>query len=82
MRKGVKQIIIFIKNYSYKNYDLLVDKTNYNQYEPVSQLPVDYICTLNYEFKFKLHKYKNGKYYSCSNDMFIIYNSNIITPNW
>jgi hypothetical protein len=43
----------------YNNFDLLVDKTIYNQYEVVSQLPVDYICTLINEFKFKLHKKAN-----------------------
>jgi hypothetical protein len=43
----------------YNNYDLLVDKTNYKQYEQVSQLPVNYICTIITEFKFKLHKKSN-----------------------
>ena len=56
MRKGVKQIIIFIKNYSYKNYDLLVDKTNISKIELISQFPVNYIYTKNIKLEFKTHK--------------------------
>jgi hypothetical protein len=43
----------------YNNLDLLVDKTNYKHYETVSQLPVDYICTIIFELKFKFHKKSN-----------------------
>jgi len=45
-----------IKNYSYKNYDLLVDKTNNNKINLISQFPVNYIYTKIIKLEFKTHK--------------------------
>jgi hypothetical protein len=43
-----------IKNYN--NVDLLVDKTIYKEVQVISQLPVQYICSVYHELKFKIHK--------------------------
>jgi len=48
-----------IKNYSYMNYDLLVDRTINNKIAIKSQLPVEYINSKLHIIKFKTNKKSN-----------------------
>lgn len=40
----------------YNNMDILIDYTNYNRNETISQLPINYILSKNWYFEYKLNK--------------------------
>jgi len=40
----------------YNNMDILLDYTNYNRNETISQLPINYILSKNWYFEYKLSK--------------------------
>ncbi len=52
-----------IKEKYYKNYDLIIDYTNYNKIKVLSQLPVNYIYTKLIVFEYKINEKSNLKLY-------------------